>query len=85
MVDCGARLPRREGEAMRNCGGCPGCGTCDAASEVERLRGERDEARAEVADLSNKYTESWKCSLDVPKDPCFDCIRCLRLRLKGRP
>ena len=46
---------------------------------------ERDEAQAEVADLSNKYTESWKCSLDVPKDPCFDCIRCLRLRLKGRP
>jgi hypothetical protein len=52
---------------------------------ARRIVRERDEAQAEVADLSNKYTESWKCSLDVPKDPCFDCIRCLRLRLKGRP
>ena len=28
---------------------CPGCGTCDAASEVGRLRGERDEARAHTS------------------------------------
>ena len=57
------------------------CGLAD----VLRTLDERDEARDEVADLSNKYTASWKCSLDVPEDPCFDCIRCLRLRLKGRP
>jgi hypothetical protein len=56
-----------------------------AQKALAHVEAERDEALAEVADLSNKYTASWKCSLDVPENPCFDCIRCLRLRLKGRP
>lgn len=48
----------------------------------DRLTAALEESTESISDLCGKYMTSWKCSTTVPDVLCFDCIRCLRLRLK---
>jgi len=53
-------------------------------AEVNRLSKELSESTSSLSQMFGRYIESQSCSTTVPEDPCFDCIRCLRLRLKER-
>ena len=52
---------------------------------LAKVTGERDALRVGIESLKEAYLASQKCSAHEPEEPCFNCIRCLRLRVARRP